>query len=152
MGEHLEVSKWRVLSEERGRIPMTDADFPVRRSARTTAIGVAAGAARPSGGYAFARTVMHADAVARAVARGVGSGATLGARTRSDPARGCPLRPGLAGAGTLRRGRREITPAGTMDREILREIERGGHGAAPGRAIVSRRRKVAVALPAALFA
>lgn len=71
MGEHLKVRGWRVLSEERGRIPMTDADFPVRRGARTTAIGLAAGAARPSSGYAFARTVTHADAVARATARGV---------------------------------------------------------------------------------
>lgn len=57
---------------------------------------------------------------------------------------------GLAGVGELRHGRRAIAAAGAMYREILREIERRGHGAAAGRAVVARRRKLAVAGRAAL--
>jgi len=68
--EHVGARSWSVEREERGRIPMTGGHFPVRRGPRTTAIGIAAGAARPSSGYAFVRTVTHADAVAHAVARG----------------------------------------------------------------------------------
>ena len=36
--------------------------------------------------------------------------------------------------------------AGVMYREILRQIERDGYGARPGRAVVPRRRKLALAL------
>ena len=56
---------------------------------------------------------------------------------------------GLAGVCELRQGRRAIAAAGSMYREILREIERTGYGAMPGRAVVSRRRKLAVAARAA---
>jgi len=56
---------------------------------------------------------------------------------------------GLAGVGQLRSGRRAVSAAGAMYREILRQIERGGHGAAPGRAVVSRPRKLVVAARAA---
>jgi 15-cis-phytoene synthase len=59
---------------------------------------------------------------------------------------------GMAGIPELRQGRRAIAAAAAMYREILREIERGGHGAAPGRAVVSGRRKLAVGLRAALSA
>jgi phytoene synthase len=52
---------------------------------------------------------------------------------------------GLAGVAQLRRGGRAIAAAGAMYREILREIERGGYGAEPGRAVVPRARKLAVA-------
>jgi phytoene synthase len=52
---------------------------------------------------------------------------------------------GLAGVGELRRGARAIAAAGAMYREILREIERGGHGAGAGRAVVPRSRKLTVA-------
>jgi phytoene synthase len=57
---------------------------------------------------------------------------------------------GLAGVGELRHGGRAIAAAGAMYREILREIERQGHGATAGRAVVTRRRKLAVAGRAAL--
>jgi phytoene synthase len=56
---------------------------------------------------------------------------------------------GLAGVGELRCGRRAIAAAGSMYREILREIERTGYGATAGRAVVPRRRKLAVGLWAA---
>ena len=59
---------------------------------------------------------------------------------------------GLAGIGELRQGRRAIAVAGAMYREILREIERRGLGAQPGRAVVSRGRKLAVAVQAARLA
>ena len=56
---------------------------------------------------------------------------------------------GLAGVGELRHGGRAIAAAGTMYREILREIERQGYGVTAGRAVVTRRRKLAVAARAA---
>ena len=45
----------------------------------------------------------------------------------------------------LLRGRRAVAAAGGMYREILRQIEREGYGAQPGRAVVPRTRKLAVA-------
>lgn len=52
---------------------------------------------------------------------------------------------GLAGIPLLCSGRRAIAAAATMYREILRQIERDGYGREPGRAVVSRRRKLALA-------
>ena len=52
---------------------------------------------------------------------------------------------GLAGVGYLACGRRAVRAAGLMYREILRQIERDGYGASPGRAIVAQPRKLAVA-------
>ena len=52
---------------------------------------------------------------------------------------------GCAGIALLPCGRRAITAAGAMYREILRQIERDGYGAQAGRAIVSRKRKLLVA-------
>ena len=49
---------------------------------------------------------------------------------------------GLAGVPLLRTGRVAIRAAARMYREILRQIEREGYGARPGRAVVSRRRKL----------
>jgi lycopene beta-cyclase len=80
LSEHLGVRDWRVEREERGRIPMTDAPFPLQRGPRTASIGLAGGAARPSSGYAFARTVVHADAVARSVAQGTAPPGHMGGR------------------------------------------------------------------------
>ncbi|MFM2106896.1 MAG: hypothetical protein RL338_1928 [Chloroflexota bacterium] len=51
---------------------------------------------------------------------------------------------GLAGIGALRRGRRSIAAAGHLYREILRQIERDGHGATGRRAVVSRPRKALI--------
>ncbi len=53
---------------------------------------------------------------------------------------------GIAGIVALRRGRGAILLAATLYREILREMERGGHGAVAGRPVVTGRRKVATAL------
>jgi 15-cis-phytoene synthase len=52
---------------------------------------------------------------------------------------------GCAGIPLLARGQRAIAAAAAMYREILRQIERDGYGALPGRAVVSRRRKLLVA-------
>jgi phytoene synthase len=59
---------------------------------------------------------------------------------------------GLAGIALLARGRYAIRAAAQMYREILRQIERDGYGAAPGRAAVSTRRKLAVAARAGIAA
>jgi phytoene synthase len=52
---------------------------------------------------------------------------------------------GMAGICLLPCGRRAITAAGAMYREILRQIERDGYQATAARAIVSRKRKLLVA-------
>ena len=52
---------------------------------------------------------------------------------------------GLAGIPRLRTGRPAIAAAAGMYREILRQIEREGYGARPGRAVVPRRRKLLIA-------
>jgi len=52
---------------------------------------------------------------------------------------------GVAGVPLLLGGRRAIASAAAMYREILRQIEREGYGARPGRAVVPRRRKLLVA-------
>jgi phytoene synthase len=52
---------------------------------------------------------------------------------------------GCAGIPLLARGQRAITAAAAMYREILRQIERDGYGATPGRSVVPRRRKLLVA-------
>ncbi len=52
---------------------------------------------------------------------------------------------GMAGIWRLRSGRRAIAAAAGMYREILRQLEREGYGVEPGRAVVSRRRKLVVA-------
>jgi 15-cis-phytoene synthase len=52
---------------------------------------------------------------------------------------------GIAGVRHLRRGRWAVRAAGTMYREILRQIERDGYGARAGRAVVPARRKLTAA-------
>jgi phytoene synthase len=56
---------------------------------------------------------------------------------------------GIAGIPRLRRGRRAIAAAAGMYRELLRRLEQEGYGAHPGRAVVPRRRKLAIAARAA---
>jgi lycopene beta-cyclase len=69
-----------VLREERGTLPMTTHPFPAVRGPRLFAVGAAAGALRPSSGYAFVRLQRHARALARAVATGAEAPARLGHR------------------------------------------------------------------------
>jgi phytoene synthase len=57
---------------------------------------------------------------------------------------------GLPGTRLLLRGGRAVAAAGGMYREILRQLERDGLGARPGRASVSPTRKVVVGARAAL--
>jgi len=70
----------RVLREERGVLPMATGALPAVRAPRLPAVGAAAGAVRPSSGYAFVRIQRHAEAVARAVVAGAPAPARLGRR------------------------------------------------------------------------
>jgi lycopene beta-cyclase len=83
LAARLGASPYRLIREERGLVPMTLADFPLRRGERTWAVGAAGGAIRPSSGYAFSRTQQHVSAVARAIAQGAPLPERIGAeRTR----------------------------------------------------------------------
>jgi phytoene synthase len=57
---------------------------------------------------------------------------------------------GLAGVRHLRRGRMAIRAAGSMYREILRQLERDGYGARAGRSVVPAPRKLLAAARGAL--
>ena len=52
---------------------------------------------------------------------------------------------GIAGIALLPSGRRAVSAAAAMYREILRQIEREGYGSRPGRAVVPAQRKFVVA-------
>ncbi len=52
---------------------------------------------------------------------------------------------GMRGIPSLMNGRRAVAAAAAMYREILRQIEREGYGREPGRAVVPRRRSLAIA-------
>jgi lycopene beta-cyclase len=68
--ERTPAREWAVRYEEHGRIPMTTHRFAVHHGPRVHAVGTAAGAVRPSSGYAFMRSQTHCRAVARAIVRG----------------------------------------------------------------------------------
>ncbi len=70
LAERLGARAWTVAHEEAGRLPMATGLASPVRGARTTAVGIAGGAVRPSSGYAFARTQGHVRALARALAAG----------------------------------------------------------------------------------
>ena len=57
---------------------------------------------------------------------------------------------GVAGVPALVHGRRAVAAAAAMYREILRQIEREGYGRRPGRAVVPRARRMAIAARRAL--
>jgi lycopene beta-cyclase len=81
LAEHLEAlgaGAWRVVRSERGAIAMTTHPFALEPEPGVWALGLAAGAARPSSGYAFARIQAHVTAVARAVAAGAAPPRRLG--------------------------------------------------------------------------
>ncbi len=64
----LRPDEWRVVDEERGCIPMTDA--PARPDARWSAATAVVGTTRPSSGYGFARSNRHSAVVAQHLAAG----------------------------------------------------------------------------------
>ncbi|WP_345711718.1 lycopene cyclase family protein [Kineococcus glutinatus] len=68
--EVLGVDGWEVLGAEAGVIPMTDVPLPARAGASVFRLGAAAGAVRPSTGYAFAAVQRQVDAVVAALAAG----------------------------------------------------------------------------------
>ncbi len=78
LAEVLDAGAVTVCREERGTLPMTTHTFPTVRGPRLFAVGAAAGALRPSTGYAFVRLQRHVRAVARAVASGAPVPAQLG--------------------------------------------------------------------------
>jgi lycopene beta-cyclase len=61
------AGRWECEREERGLIGMTAAPFPLCHGPGTCTVGGAAGAVRPSSGYAFSRTQRHVTAVADAI-------------------------------------------------------------------------------------
>lgn len=70
LADRLGVHDFEVTHTERGRIAMTTHRFALGHGRRIHAVGSAAGAVRPSSGYAFVRIQRHCAAVAAAVARG----------------------------------------------------------------------------------
>lgn len=70
LAEHTDAREVEVLRTERGSLPMTTFAFPPSRSPGLVAAGQAAGAGRPSSGYAFVRTQRHATALAASLLRG----------------------------------------------------------------------------------
>ncbi|GGW97755.1 lycopene cyclase [Streptomyces malachitofuscus] len=66
----LRLGELRILSEETGIIPMTDAPMPRQVGASVFRIGAAGGATRPSTGYTFAGIQRQTSAVAAALRRG----------------------------------------------------------------------------------
>lgn len=59
----LGVADFRIVSEEGGCLPITDAPFTRRLGQRVLAIGVRGGRIKPSTGYAFSRVQADADAI-----------------------------------------------------------------------------------------
>jgi lycopene beta-cyclase len=70
LGETLAAVSWSVEHEEYATIAMAPAAPAARPHSRVHPIGTAAGAVRPSSGYAFARIQRHCRALARAVVTG----------------------------------------------------------------------------------
>jgi len=71
----LGIGEWRLSRREQGAIAMTTASIPARfapahSNPYVTPIGIGAGAAKPSTGYAFAAIQEHSERLARAVAQG----------------------------------------------------------------------------------
>ena len=64
------AGSWRVVHEERGRLPMSASPFPARHGPRVWTAGTGAGALHPSSGYALARIQRHAAEMARAIVAG----------------------------------------------------------------------------------
>ena len=67
---HWGVSDWRVVRRERGLIPMTTFPFPARHAPGVLTLGSAAGAIRPSSGYAFSRIQHQVSQVTAALMAG----------------------------------------------------------------------------------
>ena len=64
------LASWTVEREEAAAIPMLGLRRPSEPSARLIPVGTAAGAVRPSSGYAFVRTQLQVAALAAGVAAG----------------------------------------------------------------------------------
>ncbi|WP_372791754.1 lycopene cyclase family protein [Paraconexibacter sp.] len=77
------AGSWRVVHEERGRLPMSTVPFPLRHGRRVWTAGTGAGALRPSSGYALARIQRHAAALAQAVVAGRPAPPGLGSSRRA---------------------------------------------------------------------
>jgi lycopene beta-cyclase len=74
------LAAWRVVREEASAIPMLGVGAPRRQSSRLIPVGTAAGAVRPSSGYAFVRTQRQVAALADRVVAGRPSAPRIGRR------------------------------------------------------------------------
>ncbi len=80
--ERLRAGAIDVVRTERGSLPMTTFAFPATHGRGLFTAGQAAGTARPSSGYAFARTQRHATELARCLLAGGSAPSALGPRRR----------------------------------------------------------------------
>ncbi len=88
------TTDFSVGREERGSLPMSTRGHPAEPLPGVWSVGTAAGAVRPSSGYAFARIQRHATELARAVASGASS--APGASGQPTRTRARPHLPGRA--------------------------------------------------------
>ncbi len=72
------VSEWRVVREESSVIPMVGVGRRRNETPRLVAVGTAAGAVRPSSGYAFVRTQRQVTAIADRIVEGRSPRVTVG--------------------------------------------------------------------------
>jgi lycopene beta-cyclase len=63
----LGIEDYRIVSEEGGCLPITDAPFARRLGQRVLAIGVRGGRIKPSTGYAFSRVQADSDAIVQSL-------------------------------------------------------------------------------------
>jgi lycopene beta-cyclase len=61
------VAEFRIVGEEGGCLPITDAPFARQQGQRVLAIGVRGGRIKPSTGYAFSRVQADSDAIVRSL-------------------------------------------------------------------------------------
>lgn len=68
--QQLDIPKYKILEEEYGVIPMTDAPLPVTNGEHIVRIGTGGGAVKPSSGYAFLNIQRQMKALVERLERG----------------------------------------------------------------------------------
>ncbi|HSN75482.1 MAG TPA: lycopene cyclase family protein [Anaerolineae bacterium] len=63
----LGINDFRIVAEEGGCLPITDAPFPRRLGQRVMAVGVKGGRIKPSTGYAFSRVQADSEAIVQSL-------------------------------------------------------------------------------------
>ncbi|HNT78546.1 MAG TPA: lycopene cyclase family protein, partial [Anaerolineae bacterium] len=67
LADILHVSQYRLISEERGSVPITDDPLLRKLGRRVMAIGARAGRVKPSTGYAFMRVQKDSDEIVKSM-------------------------------------------------------------------------------------